>query len=236
MIFKTFLSFVFLVSAQFHEPLAAVDALTVDSTEAKVVKPMTITKEVHVSDQTDSTSTTTGAFKVDGGAGVQGDVHIGGDLTVSGTTTITRSYSHIRYKTGTKSIPGNNTETLVKFDSNNGEQDLNGDYDDSTGIFTVPADGVYFISCRMVMKDLGGTSNRFVVLPEMSDNGFQSHTLIGYFEGRMITSTTWPHCYFAMSYFLNKDDEVRIRVKHNSGSSKDINDAQFMISSQGPIN
>jgi len=75
-----------------------VDGVSTDALVITGATGETTVKELRVSEPTQSTSTTTGAVKVEGGVGIVGDVYIGGDLVateltgnVTGTADMVRS-------------------------------------------------------------------------------------------------------------------------------------------------
>jgi hypothetical protein len=110
-------------------------------------------------------------------------------------------------------VISNSSQTTIIF--NNTEFDTHGTYDNTTGIFTAPNSGYYQVNGK-AGASIPGASASFVLylyvnLTAMSETWETTDTVT---NNRTVLMNELV--------YLNKDDEVRLDVFHNTGASRTL--------------
>lgn len=176
--------------------------------------------------QTASSSTTTGALRVDGGVGVVGTLNAGGvgvtgtltagevgvtgTLTAGNLTLINRSYGYVYGRTGAQSI-GTTATTLTSYW--NGPPTVSGGVSFSSGVFTVSKAGIYNVSATVVLgsSNIGVIGIFFIINNQDPINFSSSVPAYGFFTAQSPISGS-TSIGSSTNLFLNTNDNVRVRV------------------------
>lgn len=156
-----------------------------------------------VSDNTASTSTTTGALVVNGGVG------IGENINCSNITRTNRGYGYV-FGSGTQSIPNNTNTTLNSYW--NSAVVVNGPITFSSGVFTVSKTGMYLITTNVrILNNTTGNRDIFIVVNDASNPLYGWESQPGYsFINSLATSA---------AILLTSGQNIRIKIYQNSGGA-----------------
>lgn len=162
---------------------------------------------------------------------VDQDLSVGQDVTIDGTLTVMgSSESNLIHlctrRTTILTVPKNpNDEPIpvTNYDTSVGE--MTADFNTTTGIFTVPADGTYVISACIVYIQPPSQGTRWLYIEVDGDpflNGAGNDATTPRFNSKISISVTSVFC-------LNANQEISAAYRHDDNNDVDIEDVQLNI-------